>query len=223
MIFTYSGLEIPKYMKKILFLICCIIPSFSVFSQDCDLKVNKNGIKVYTCELNNSKFKAIKSTFQLNCTLSELAAALLDVENCGKWQYKTLKANILKAVNEKKIIYYTEVEAPVLTSNRDFVIQLNIEQNPRTKEMKVDLVSLPEYIPVKDGIIRVPYSKAVWNVIPLSTNILQVEYYIELDLGGDVPPWMVNMVAPKAPYETFKDLKAVIGNYKGKTVSFIKN
>jgi len=210
-------------MKQTALFSFILLISLSAFSQDCDLKVDKKGIKVYTCELNDSKFKAIKSSFQLNCTLSELTAALLDVENSGKWQYKTLKAETLKKVSDHEVIYYTEVAAPALTSNRDFIIQLTISQNPKTKELIIDLISLPNYIPEKENIVRVPYSKAKWNVKPLNATLLQVEYYIEIDLGGSLPASLVNLVSPKAPYESFKDLQSVIRDYKGKTFPFIKN
>ena len=148
---------------------------------------------------------------------------VLDIDHYDAWQYKTLSSRILTKVSEREIIYYTEIAAPVLTDNRDFVIQLTIDQNPHTREMIIDAVSIPGHVLPKDGVIRVSYSKARWRVKPVTNTLLQVDYFIELDLGGMVPPWMVNMVAPQAPYETFKDLLDKIGNYKGKGVAFIKD
>lgn len=58
---------------------------------------------------------------------------------------------------------------------------------------------------------------------PLAASRLQVEYYIEINLGGAVPPWLVNLVAPQAPYQTFKDLREKIGGYKNSVVTFIKD
>jgi fatty-acid desaturase len=40
-----------------------------------------------------------------------------------------------------------------------------------------------------------------------------VEYVIEIDFGGVVPVWVVNSLAHKAPYETFKSMKEQIGRY----------
>jgi hypothetical protein len=203
-----------------LLLLLLAYPGFS--QVDCHLELDKDSIKVYTCARPDSRYKTVRSSFTVNSSLSELAYALLDIETYGKWQYKTLSARILKKVSDREIVYYTEVEAPVLTNNRDFVIRLTIDPDPMTKGMIVEAVSIPEYIPPVDDVIRVPYSRARWNIVPGKNGKLNVDYVIDIDLGGSVPPWIVNMVAPKAPYETFKALRETIHQYKGKKVSFVE-
>ena len=188
---------------------------------DCELKLNKDSIKVYTCFRENSKLKSVRTTFELQSNLSQLAAIVLDIDHLGDWQYKTVRARMLKKISDREIIYYTEVAAPIFTSNRDFVIQLTVNQDPQTRILTIDLVSIPDYIPHENGIVRVPFSKARWKVNPLSGSRLYVEYDIEIDIGGAVPVWLVNMVAPQAPYETFKALREKIGKYKGR-VAFVR-
>ena len=189
---------------------------------DCELKLNKDSIKVYTCFRENSKFKSVRTTFELQSNLSQLAAIVLDIDHLGDWQYKTVRARLLKKISDREIIYYTEVAAPIFTSNRDFVIQLMVNQDPQTRILTIDLVSIPDYIPHENGIVRVPFSKARWKVNPLSGSRLYVEYDIEIDIGGAVPAWLVNMVAPQAPHETFKALREKIGKYKAR-VAFVRD
>jgi hypothetical protein len=203
-----------------LFLQLSVLTGFS--QVDCNLELDKDSIKVYTCARPDSRYKTVRSSFTVNSSLSELAYALLDIDAYGKWQYKTLSAKILKKVSDREIVYYTEVEAPVLTNNRDFVIRLTIDPDPMTKGMIVEAVSIPEYLPQVDDVIRVPYSRARWNIVPAGNGKLTVDYSIDIDLGGSVPPWIVNMVAPKAPYETFKALRETIDSYKGKKVTFLQ-
>jgi hypothetical protein len=204
-------------------LLFLLAPFLTVAQPECSLELEKDSIKVYTCARADSKYKSVKSVFTVNSTLPQLAAALMDVDGYKVWQYKTERARILKRVSDRELIYYTEVSAPVLTSNRDFIIRLTLDPDPMTKGMIAEAVSLPEYLPPVENVIRVPYSRAVWRVTPAGPGKLSVEYSIDIDLGGSVPPWMVNLVAPKAPYETFKALRETIGNYSGKTVPFIKN
>lgn len=189
---------------------------------DCALKLEKDSIKIFACILETSKFKTIKATFKLQSRLSQLAALVLDIDYYKEWQYKTVSARVLRKVSEREIIYYTEVAAPILTSNRDFVIRLTIDKDPRTQEMIIDMVSLPDYIPSVKNVVRVPYSKARWRVTPLTPSTIAVEYTIDIDLGGAVPAWLVNIVAPQAPYQTFKALRSKIGNYKGRA-SFVRD
>lgn len=189
---------------------------------DCSLKLEKDSIKVFACIQENSKLKSIRATFELQSSLSQLAAIAFDVDYLKEWQYKTVSAKVLKKVSERETIYHTEVAAPIFTSNRDFVIRLTVDQNPQTHEMVIEAISVPNYIPSVKGVVRVPFSRARWTVRPLSSSKLSVEYFIEIDLGGAVPAWIVNLVAPQAPYETFKALRSKIGKYKGRA-SFIKD
>jgi len=209
-------------MRLRLSLLLSLIIQTGLSQVDCKLEQEKDSIKVYTCPRPDSRYKTVRSTFTVNSTLSQLAAALLDIDQYGNWQYKTVSARILKSVSERELVYYTEVEAPVLTSNRDFVIRLTIDPDPMTKGIIVEAVSIPEYLPPVANVIRVPYSRARWNIKPVAPGKMAVEYMIDIDLGGSVPPWIVNMVAPKAPYETFKALREIISQYEGKKVSFIE-
>ncbi len=200
------------------------IHSLKVSGQtDCILKVDKDSIQVYLCHVQESKFRSVKTTFAVNGSLSQVAAMIVDIEGYGAWQYKTISASVLKKVSDYEIIYYTEVGAPIVTSNRDFVIRLTLNQDHVTKELKVEAVSIPDYLPPKDKIVRVPFSKAKWSIKPLAAGKVFVEYYIEIDIGGAVPPWIVNVVAPEAPYQTFKAMREKIGKYKTRRVSFIKD
>ncbi len=202
-------------------LLLLLLPVLAHGQSDCSLELDKDSIKVYTCIRPDSRYKTVQSSFTVNASLGELAAAILDVERYGAWQYKTLTAKVLKQVSEREVVYYTRVEAPVLTQDRDFVIRLTVDPDPMTKGLIVEAVSLPEYLAPVEDVVRVPYSRARWAIAPAGKRKLAVNYTIDIDLGGSVPPWIVNMVAPKAPYETFKALREVIPGYRGKGVGFI--
>lgn len=202
-------------------LLFVLAPLAGLAQSPCSLELSKDSINVFTCPRADSRYKTIKSTFTIQSSLSQLAAAVLDVNNYGAWQYKTARVNILKKISERELVYYTEVEAPVLTSNRDFVIRLTVDPDPMTQGLIIEAVSLPNYIPPIEGVIRIPYSRARWVVVPAGKGKLSVEYTIDIDLGGSVPPWLVNLFAAKAPYETFKSLRELIGNYRGRQVNFM--
>lgn len=177
----------------------------------CELKLDKDSIQVYTCKTENSKYKSIKATFTLNATSAQLKSMLMDIDHLGDWQFSTESARLLKKVSGNEIIYHTEVKVPV-ADNRDFVINLKFEQ-PSPKEILITLISLPDYIPRKKNIVRVPMSKAVWKVKEIKPKKLSVEYTVRIDFGGEIPAWVVNSLSHKAPYETFKTMREKIGKY----------
>jgi hypothetical protein len=169
---------------------------------------------VYTCASGHLKFKSIKASFTVNARLSQLVAFILDVNSYCDWQYHTIRARLLKKINEQELMYYTEIAAPWPVSNRDMVVDLKLSQDAKTKVLTIVMVSVPEGAPEKDQLVRVPMSIAKWTVVPLSPSRLKVEYFIEIDPGGSVPAWMVNMVSAQAPYDSFKTLKYKIRGKK---------
>lgn len=204
------------------FLLFFSIPS--LFGQiDCELKKEQDSIKIYTCGTDQSKFKSIKASFEVNATAPQLAAMVMDIVGYNDWQYKTINAKILKQISPQELIYYVEVVAPWPVSNRDLVVHLKVEQNPTTKRMVFSLNGLPNYIPAKEGITRVPMSRSTWIVELLSPTKLKVEYSMNIDPSGSVPAWMMNMVSAEGPFESFNTLRAKIKgrNYTNADAPFI--
>ena len=130
---------------KISGILLFLLFSFNISpaQKHCDLKLEKGSIKIYTCDQRTLSLKAVRASFKIERTLSQLAAMALDTDHYGAWQYKTFSARVLNQLSEREIIYYTEIAARVLTDNRDFVIQLTIQHNPNTREMIIDAVFIP--------------------------------------------------------------------------------
>ena len=63
-----------------------------------------------------------------------------------------------------------------------------------------------EPIPHTSGLVRVSKYNAVWKVTMPEEHKLSIEYILELDPGGGIPPWMANIMVEKGPYETFNGL-----------------
>lgn len=193
------------------FLFVLLVGVCSVTLAQCELKLDKDSIQVYTCKTENSKYKSIKATFWLNAAPAQLKAMLMDIEHLGDWQFSTANAHLIKKISSQEIIYYTEVKVPV-AENRDFIIDLKIEPMVG-KEVVITATSLPDYLPEKKNIVRVPMSKAIWKVKEIKPRRLYVEYNVRVDFGGEIPAWVVNTLSHKAPYETFKNMKEKIRAY----------
>ncbi len=198
----------------------------NLFAQtECELKKEQDSIKIYSCSSDQSKFKSIKASFEVNATAPQLAAMVMDIDGYNDWQYKTINAKILKRISKQELIYYVEIVAPWPVENRDVVVHLKVEQDSISKKMKFTFHGLPDYIPAKEGITRVPMSRSTWIVIPLSSHKMKVEYSMNIDPSGSLPAWMVNMVSAEGPFETFSTLRNKIKgrNYTNADAPFILN
>lgn len=189
------------------------------------LKVDKEGIKVYTKNLTTSPFKAIKTTCIIDASLTTLTAALLDINAGGDWVYATKSCRLLKKISPAEVIYYSEVEIPWPLSNRDFIVLLKVSQDEKTKVVSVDGEGKPSYLPEYKNIVRIQKSYSKWILTPLSNKQVKVEYTLQVDPGGSVPAWIINLFVTKGPYESFKSLRLQVKKpvYTQAQFPFIKN
>ena len=192
---------------------------------DWKLSTEKDGIKIYTGMLPDSKIKAIKVEADFDATPSQLVAIVMDVNTAPDWVYHVKSAKMVKQVSPTELYYYSEVSLPWPVANRDFVAHLTVTQDAGTKVVTIDGPAVPGVVPIKKGIVRIDNSIGKWVITPLGQNQVHVEYSIHVDPGGALPAWLVNIFATDAPMKIFKSLKTQLAkpNYKNTVFAFAKN
>lgn len=191
-------------------LILCIHSIWGLAqSSECTLKKEKDGIRVYSCKSDTSKYHSLQADFSIhNTSIDQLEKFLLDIPNYVNWQYNTLEAEIVKQVSNNQITYRTLVDAPWPVENRELIVQFqSIKEN--SGEMNLVLHStIAEFAPPKD-VVRVPFSKSRWYVKTAGTS-LDIKFELSIHPGGQVPYWLVNMVLAEGPYQSFRTLKKLM-------------
>lgn len=195
-------------------LFICIVLWLSIHSLQgqipCDLKKNKDGIKVYTCKTDSSKFRSLIAEFVLEeVSFEELQEFLWNVNNYVNWQYNMVSATLLKKMDDQSIIYRSEVDAPWPVENREMIVQLAVDKNSAPDQRSFIMHSVSYDYPEDEEVTRVPYSEARWTV-KKTDNTLFVTYQLNIDPGGYVPPVLVNLAMAEGPYESFRNLKKLI-------------
>lgn len=196
--------------RKTAFFVITLLFSFRIggYGQDgWELKAENSGIKVYTKTFPDSKFKAIRVDLDVRATLSQIVALLMDVNEGTQWVYATKTSVLLKQISPNELIYYSEVRLPWPMANRDFVAQLKATQDKKTKVVTIDGPVVPDYVPLKDGIVRVARSMGQWIITPAGPHHVHVKYTLRTDPGGDLPAWLFNLFVTKGPTESFKNLQ----------------
>jgi hypothetical protein len=214
--------------RKIAFLIAFVFSAATgriSGQEDWKLKSDKDGVAIYLRSLPDSKFKAIKVECEVNATLSQMVAVLLDIKTAPEWVYSTKSCILLKQVSPSELYYYSEVSIPWPASNRDFIAHLITVQDPQTKVVTVYGPTAPDLVPVKEGIVRVRKSEGKWVLTPAGRHTVKILYTLHVDPGGNIPAWLVNMFATKGPYESFRGLKLQLQKpaYANVRLSFIKD
>ena len=186
-----------------------LLLAFSVghTQNDWKLKTNKDGIKIFSKQVADSKINMIKVECELSATLTQLVSVILDINTSDQWQFNTKNFSVVKRVSPSELYYYAELNFPWPASNRDFVSHLTITQDMRTKMVTVSAVNISDMVPVKPTIVRLNRSAGKWTIMPLEKKLIKVEYVLQVDPDGSIPTWLTNLFSFKGPLETFKSLR----------------
>ncbi len=181
---------------------------------DWKLTKEQNGIQIFIGHADSSSFKSIKVHTVLEGTPAKLLSILRTVERNKDWVYSTRQAYLIKKVSNNEFLYYAETTLPWPMNNRDQPIRMTINQNPANQSLVIVTAGEPESAPRKNGLVRIPYFYAKWDVFVKDATHLDVTYYLQVDPGGNLPPWIVNLFVTKGPYESFYSLAGLLKKEK---------
>ncbi len=185
---------------------------------------NEDGIKAFTREVKGSDVKQVRVTANIKSTLTALVAIVRDVGSHPKWIYRCKTAKVLKRISDTDTYYYNETEAPWPVSNRDIITHAVINQNKKTKIVTITSTGVPNYIPPKKDIVRIEKLNAKWIFAPKPNGTVDVTSLLLIDLGGDLPSWLVNMAIADGPFETVYNMRreVVKSKYQNTVYNFIE-
>ena len=167
------------------------------------------GITVYTRGGESSGFKEIKATVTLDCSLQTLVGALTDYGNYKNWIYSTTDSYTITKVSDLENTVYQYIDAPWPLSDRDVCMRIKLAQDPKTLHVTVDSKSENSLKDNVDGVVRVPYNNAHWDIVPIAKNKLSCTYTLKTNPGGSIPAWIANMFITDGPYESILKLKTI--------------
>lgn len=195
-------------MKTLFIYLFFLTASVSLLAQDdWTFKKEKDGIKVYSRHSAVSRFNDLKIEMDLPGTVTQLGDILIDVEKYPQWAYGTKTCTLIKKVNSREVIYYSEIEVPWPATNRDFYANFKLTYDSSGRSLNVVSNGLKNYQPDKKDLVRIPLSRGLWNISTVSNKKIHLVYVLQLDPGGSVPAWVLNLFATKGPLETFENLK----------------
>jgi hypothetical protein len=197
----------------------------AVSPDDWQLETNKDGIQVYLRGQPGSRFKEVRVQCEMPGTLEQLVALYSDVANYQNVISNTRSAYLLRAVNETEFFYYLESQMPAMVANRDLVMRLQFAYSHPTRSLHITTTAVEGMVPSKTGIVRVLSWTGDWQVRAVAANRLQINYAFRVDPGGDLPVWLVNRLAPIAPYQSFLKLRSSLQlpRYQGRHFAFLNS
>jgi hypothetical protein len=213
--------------EKLLILIFTglLINRQSIAQNNWELKKQASGISVYTSNVEGSEFKAFKSVTTIaGSNMSELAAPMLDVENCKNIFPDTRECRYIKKYGDGNFIQYQITDLPWPVDDRDGIYEIKSQYNKAANEVIINVKCIKYDYPKSGDAIRMSEGDGFWKVKEIKKELFEITYQFHANPAGKIPAWLVNSFIVDNPFNTMLNLKSVIakGNYKNAKVDFIK-
>lgn len=173
-----------------------------------ELRKERNDIRIYTRKVEGYKIQEVKGVTEIEASPERILKVLRDVEGYPEWIHSCVTAEVLQRSGDDKIIFYSVIKVPWPATDRDMVQKMEIEHQQGS--IQTHIVSIPELLPEKKGLIRMPVSNGGWKLIDRDNGTTLVEMQFLNDAGGSLPGWLVNMLLTESPFQTMSGLKVQV-------------
>lgn len=158
---------------------------------------------------------------RVKASLNALMALLKDAPFNRHWVYRSGGARILQESGYSQAFVYGIVDSPWPMLDRDTVVRFDYEQQAKTKAITIAITNFPEFIPLEDGLVRVPKFGGYWKLQPEEGGWVGVTYQVYGDPGGWIPAWVANKAALRSVIKTLQNMQWAVSRYENATSAFV--
>jgi hypothetical protein len=191
-------------------------------SNQWELELDKDGIKIYSLKVPGSTLKRFKGVTRIKSTLNRVVATMSDssTEGCREFDPTCTAGQILEPWNTESLYFvrYFRLDFPRPFSPRDLVVRTQFSQDPRNKAVLVQVSALVGEVPLNPCCVRITHLYNNWRYTPLDNGEIEVEFSGDYDFG--IPYVMFNRLVPGALYGLLSSLEGVFNEEKHQHTEF---
>lgn len=172
-------------------------------------------IEVSTRAVEGSPIAETRGVMKLEgVTLKAAVALIADVPHQHEWIDSMDESRVLVAISPVEQINYTLSKAPWPVADRDAVVRSRFTFDKEKGVARVETHAEPDYIPRRDGVVRIRKVDSSWTVTRLSDDEIEVRYQVHSEPGGNLPAWLVNRIIYDQPFATLLNLREQVKQAK---------
>ncbi len=202
-------------MRSLLSSALYLLAFFVLEGQDSwELVKDKEGIRIYTQNVDGSEFKAFRGVTELSTEIPTILAVLKNVEQHEDWMPYML-SSVLVLEKENAVIAYVISDAPWTMTNRDAYYEYQFQYDERASDCLVTIKALPNYGKENKEYVRIPRAKGYWKLSKLDNEKVKVMYEMHTDFGGSLQGWHTTSTLQSIAFRTLRRLEKVLSNSSG--------
>ncbi|MBK8353127.1 MAG: hypothetical protein IPL21_16145 [Saprospirales bacterium] len=174
------------------------------------LEKDKDGIKVWTRKIENTKLKESKVTGIVNANIEKVIDLLRDYKNHEKISYKVDigSGKLVKKVSDNEFYTYITASAPLI-KRRDLITHFTIKPDA-SGAYYIVAEAAPKLMPENENNVRIHKMKATWKISPISENKTEIIEQAFTDPAGTIPDLLVNISSVDAPFYMMTKMRELV-------------
>jgi hypothetical protein len=199
-------------MKILLMLSMLLYTSLSVAEDDWELAQDEDGIRIYTRPNDKTNLNDFKADMIIMASIGEVSSHMSVMENQTKWMFDRELTKVLDRPNDKTTIVYSVTNAPWPVTDRDAVVSFTYSEKNTDEFIRIDVVNIGDYYPLKEDLVRVPYIKGFWELIKIDDISTKIVFMNAASPGGSIPDWLADSFVLDMPYHSLNNFRYMLKN-----------
>lgn len=188
--------------------------SLCAYGQDQAMKYwelvnDKNGIQIYTLDLQDNAIKEVKGITHIQAPISHIIDFINDADVFQIWMPNMVTSYQLAQPNKYEQYVYCEAWMPWPFSNRDLVSRMTTHWYS-ADSASIKVTGVPSYIEPKEHIVRMEDAHGQWVLSSLGKGSTLVQYEFYGNPGDMLPRWVRNIYIHHISYKSLENLRYII-------------
>jgi hypothetical protein len=177
-------------------------------SNEWQLTSDEDGIKLWSRKTPGMALLKVKGEMRIAARLSTLMAMLEDEGAEATADMSKVAVLERKDTPQLTLFYHDYVEVfPLPLGRREFILQTHHSQDPVTRRIEVSVLAAPNRLPPRADVVRIEHLNNIWTLNPLPNGEVEVQLFADVDLGGNLPDLVQNLIMPQIVKIMFTSLR----------------
>jgi hypothetical protein len=179
---------LSSVLRSVLLLATLALGEAAVADSDWVTRVDADGLKVETRDIDGSDYKAFRASIVVAATPEQVLARLEDVASYPDWFPDTVEARRIPTDDGVRS-NYVRTDAPWPVKDRDAIYTQHIERDESGITIRVGVD--PDLVPEVEDAVRVRRAAGRWQLLVVDGGTA-VRWQFHLEPGGRVPGSLAN-------------------------------
>jgi len=185
-------------------------------SAEWEYKGERKQVSLYWRNFPNSTLPEFKAVTQINTNMATVLGVLLDIEACPDWVHQCKKALVVDQPQANQQIMYQGNSVP-LAKDRDLLMAAQLEYSEGANQVTITIANastycdnreLPACASIRESkFVRIEHLTGHYQLQKIADDSIEVTWQQHLELGGNLPGWIVRGKLDDLAYDTLYQLR----------------